>query len=83
VTSRPKPSSVEWESKWKSISTISEWYFLATLWEAQHKWRYSRKIRVTGGRCYDHNFLRFSTIFGEKIGVFLKNQCYDHNFCKN
>jgi hypothetical protein len=24
------------------------------------------------GRCYDHNFLRFSTIFGEKIGVFLK-----------
>jgi hypothetical protein len=24
------------------------------------------------GRCYDHNFLRFSPIFGEKIGVFLK-----------
>jgi hypothetical protein len=22
------------------------------------------------GRCYDHNFLRFSPIFGEKIGVF-------------
>jgi hypothetical protein len=21
-------------------------------------------------RCYDHNFLRFLTIFGEKIGVF-------------
>jgi hypothetical protein len=33
-----------------------------------------------GGRCYDHNFLRFLTIFGEKIGVFLKNQCYDQNF---
>jgi hypothetical protein len=33
----------------------------------------------TRGRCYDHNFLRFSTIFG----VFLKNQCYDNNFCKN
>jgi hypothetical protein len=32
------------------------------------------------GRCYDHNFLRFSTIFGEKIGVFLKNQCYDQIF---
>jgi hypothetical protein len=32
------------------------------------------------GRCYDHNFLQFSTIFGEKIGVFLKNQCYDQNF---
>jgi hypothetical protein len=25
------------------------------------------------GRCYDHNFLRFSA----KNGVFLKNQCYD------
>jgi hypothetical protein len=22
-------------------------------------------------------------IFGEKIGVFLKNQCYDHNFLQN
>jgi hypothetical protein len=33
------------------------------------------------GRCYDHNILRFLTIFGEKIGVFLKNQCYDQNFC--
>jgi hypothetical protein len=31
------------------------------------------------GRCYDHNFLRFLTIFGEKIGVFLKKQCYDQN----
>jgi hypothetical protein len=31
-------------------------------------------------RCYDHNFLRFLTIFGEKIGVFHKNQCYDQNF---
>jgi hypothetical protein len=29
------------------------------------------------GRCYDHNFLRFGTIFGEKNGVFLKNQGYD------
>jgi hypothetical protein len=29
-------------------------------------------------RCYDHNFLRFSPIFGEKIGVFLKKkQCYE------
>jgi hypothetical protein len=26
----------------------------------------------TRGRCYDHNFLRFLPIFGEKIGVFLK-----------
>jgi hypothetical protein len=30
--------------------------------------------------CYDHNFPRFLTIFGEKIGVFLKNQCYDQIF---
>jgi hypothetical protein len=37
-------------------------------------------IALSRGRCYDHNFLRFSTIFGEKIGVFLKNQCYDQNF---
>jgi hypothetical protein len=26
---------------------------------------------------YDHNFLQFLSIFGEKIGVFFKNQCYD------
>jgi hypothetical protein len=37
--------------------------------------------RVTRDRCYDHNFLLFLTIFGEKIGVFLKNQCYDVTFC--
>jgi hypothetical protein len=37
------------------------------------------KIR---GRCYDRNFLRFLPIFGEQIGVFLKNQCYDHFFAK-
>jgi hypothetical protein len=37
-------------------------------------------ISVARGRCYDHNFMRFLTIFGEKIGVFLKNQCYDQNF---
>jgi hypothetical protein len=35
---------------------------------------------VTRGRCYDHNFLRFSTIFGEKMGAFLENQCYDQIF---
>jgi hypothetical protein len=32
------------------------------------------------GRCYDHNFLRFSPIYGDKIGEFLKKQCYDHFF---
>jgi hypothetical protein len=35
------------------------------------------------GRCYDHNYLRFLPIFGEKIGVFLKNHCYDPIFCIN
>jgi hypothetical protein len=40
------------------------------------------KNRPAGGRCYDHNFLRFMTIFGEKVGVFLKNQCYDHIFLR-
>jgi hypothetical protein len=28
----------------------------------------------------DHNFLRFSTIFGEKIVIFLKNLCCDKFF---
>jgi hypothetical protein len=36
--------------------------------------------QTTWGRCNDHLFLRFLPIFGEKIGVFLKNQCYDQNF---
>jgi hypothetical protein len=27
---------------------------------------------IISGRCYDHNFLRFSASFGEKIGIFLK-----------
>jgi hypothetical protein len=35
---------------------------------------------TTGGRCYDHIFLQFLTIFREKFGVFLKNQCHDQNF---
>jgi hypothetical protein len=28
---------------------------------------------VTWGRCYDHNFLRFSTILGGKLAFFSKN----------
>jgi hypothetical protein len=39
-----------------------------------------RLAMSTRGRCYDDNFLRFLTIFGEKIGVFHKNLCYDQNF---
>jgi hypothetical protein len=45
------------------------WFFNKLIWSP---WSW--------GRCYDHNFLQLLTIFGEKIGVFLKNQCYDQNF---
>jgi hypothetical protein len=31
------------------------------------------RVKLTWGRCYDHNFMRFLTTFGEKIRVFLKN----------
>jgi hypothetical protein len=35
------------------------------------------------GRCYEHNFRRFSPIFGEKMAFFLKaNVTYDPNFSK-
>jgi hypothetical protein len=39
------------------------------------------KCLSTRGRCYP-NFLRFLPIFGEKNGVFLKNQCYDQIFAQ-
>jgi hypothetical protein len=42
----------------------------------------SYEVNSFWDRCYDHNFLRFLTIFGEKIGVFLENQCYDQFFFK-
>jgi hypothetical protein len=48
---------------------------LGNVWEFFYK--------LIWGRCYDHNFLRFLPIFGEKNGVFLKNQCYDNIFAKN
>jgi hypothetical protein len=35
--------------------------------------------KLIWGRCYDHNFRRFLSIFGEKNWRFLKNQCFDHN----
>jgi hypothetical protein len=38
---------------------------------------FHKRIR---GRCYDHNFQQFILIFGEKNGVFVKNQCYDQHF---
>jgi hypothetical protein len=34
------------------------------------------------GLTYDHNAVRFLTIFGDKIGVFFKNKCYDLIFVK-
>jgi hypothetical protein len=43
---------------------------------------FHKSIRSPWGRCYDHNFLRFFSIFGEKIGVFIKNQRYDQLFSK-
>jgi hypothetical protein len=33
--------------------------------------------KTTRGRCYDHNFLQISTIFGEKIRILLKNHFSD------
>jgi hypothetical protein len=43
---------------------------------------FSLACRVKRGRCYDHNFERFLPIFGEKIGIFLKNHRCDHIFAK-
>jgi hypothetical protein len=33
---------------------------------------------IYGGRCYDHNFLRFSPIFGEKMAFFSKTNVTIH-----
>jgi hypothetical protein len=57
-----------WEvSKWGSRVVMRQHLLLAV---------------VSWGRCYDHNFLRFLPIFGEKIGFFLKIQCYDKKFAQ-
>jgi hypothetical protein len=37
-------------------------------------------ILLFWARRYDHNFMRFSSISGEKIGAFLRNQCNYPNF---
>jgi hypothetical protein len=52
-------------------------YVQKGLGEDGHVWQV---LSLTRGRCYDHNFLRFLTMFGEKIGVFLKNRWYDQIF---
>jgi hypothetical protein len=38
------------------------------------KLHFSIRAPFSKEQTYDHNFLRFLPIFGEKIGVFLKNQ---------
>jgi hypothetical protein len=39
-------------------------------------------IRVTWGQCYDHNFLRFLPIFGEKFAFFSKTNVMITIFAK-
>jgi hypothetical protein len=70
----------------KNLATLVPWVLQNNTKSIAHKpspkprpgsgrtWAQSR------GRCYDHNFLRFLTIFCEKNGFFLKNQCYDQFF---
>jgi hypothetical protein len=41
-----------------------------------------RSVSRNRGRCYDHNFLRFSTIFGEKLAFFSKNNVMIKSFAK-
>jgi hypothetical protein len=43
---------------------------------------YGRNFDRPGVDVMIKKFMQFFTIFGEKIGVFLKNQCYDQNFAK-
>jgi hypothetical protein len=69
ATSSQKTSSIHFDTR-------LSW---ATFWAT---FRIKLITWMTWGRCYDHNFRRFLPIFGEKIGVFLKNQCYDHYFCQ-
>jgi hypothetical protein len=56
-------------SIWQGIDWAT---FLGDIWTPAGDF-FSAENNILG-RCYDHNFRRFSTIFGEKIGVFLKNQ---------
>jgi hypothetical protein len=39
-------------------------------------------VRVTRGRCYDHNFLRFFSNFRREKWRFFKKQCYYNFFQK-
>jgi hypothetical protein len=65
---RPYSVPDTWFSMWSYVDGGN----VSTIWNGIS--------RLSWGRCYYHNFLWFSTIFCEKIGVFLKNQCYDQNF---
>jgi hypothetical protein len=61
-------------------SVLQSWSFKARNAYVGHAEHWGVLSILTWGRWYDNNFLRFSTIFGEKIGVFLKYQCYDQFF---
>jgi hypothetical protein len=39
-------------------------------------------IRLTRGRCYDHNFRRFCQFSAKILAFFSKRQCYDEVFAK-
>jgi hypothetical protein len=66
---------------WNLIYVVYLYFRALELIEIRRKFS-CNSIRVTRGRCYDHNFRRFFQIVGEKIGVFLKYQCYDQLFSK-
>jgi hypothetical protein len=70
--------------KLEKNQTVSAYF----LWQTYKKWCMGGDTTFTSsanniwGRCYDHNFLRFSPIFGEKIGVFLKKLMLWSHFWK-
>jgi hypothetical protein len=49
---------------------------------AQKRYFRSDRLKKPTQPGTDHNFLHFLTIFGEKIGGFIKNQCCDQNFAQ-
>jgi hypothetical protein len=55
------------------------WFWQYSKCIGRHFGRFFRK--PVWGQCYDHNFRRFLTIFGEKIGVFLKKPMLWLKFC--
>jgi hypothetical protein len=63
-----------------TFSTVQVMYVLFS-WAKKRVGRFVEFFqKLIRGRCHDHNFMRFSSIFVKKIGVPLKNQCYDPNY---